>query len=695
MLSRVKKDLIEAISNPIPGFSILLSGEDLSEWIIQLTPCNGHCHIPYESSESRSEEFSHMSRLEIRLLNQDPPLPLFFKIKFSSSYPFQPPELKALSYIPHIAVLPDLSICLEMLVINGGKKRYDGWSPSMSAYSILLQLQGFLDGPHISADTRRAHVTRFLSEAKTIFVNLENKGLFSMLPRTLLFEISVGKPAAKSTVTAANVKAEELTTVAKTAQIVQTQNKPKSSSFYSCLSETDWDDGKETAEEVPCVEAPTVVRSYQDSKSSEPEEPLLLNNEDSIWKKELVPLLPPSTVIQRDVSAPPGDISYGALTNKSIRDSYTYVISSDEVKAASNIGKLPSLILLNLLQYNSPKEIASMSVACKLIYKISGEGLLWRSCLARYYPDCRAVPRLLGGSWRDVWLLEANNIRFQELCCFVSKSSFNQDVMGIPLDWTINPKTGKIDYIHSTMELMSQSAFRAGVRKTTWGETIQGWLPIFLTSQHFSTARAGVEESLTRLAPLVGLTGSLCFNPLTVLEVLPRLMKTMIVLLVDNGIEDVDSVLRGYCMLHRLFIALVQQYPQLQTEIFKRLQLFMTQSSKRSKQECPDLGNLMPLLSVCDRLGWIDLSPALLGESFARQVLWSCRDVPELAKIQRIRHRGSLDIDQTKRDLLQRLFESSATRRRLFSFHCCFLRITSGPRGCNLESTSAMYDRTL
>jgi hypothetical protein len=39
MLSRVKRDLIEAISNPIPGFSILISGEDFSEWIIRLTPC--------------------------------------------------------------------------------------------------------------------------------------------------------------------------------------------------------------------------------------------------------------------------------------------------------------------------------------------------------------------------------------------------------------------------------------------------------------------------------------------------------------------------------------------------------------------------------------------------------------------------------------------------------------------------------
>ena len=700
MLSRVKKDLVEAISNPIIGVSIMLSGEEFSEWIIRLTPYNDV--LPLELSAIGNNEISHTSELEVRLMNEDPPLPLFVKIKFGNKYPFQPPELSALSYIPHIAVLPDLSICLEMLRFHGGKKRYDGWSPSMSAYSILLQLQGFLDCPHIPADTREAHMTRFLSEAKNAYVNLQSKGLFSMLPRTLLFEISVGKHSEwKNTKQIAEkIKAEAIDVKAfekkKKAPIVGKKSElRRSSSYYSCLIEND-NDSNELADEVLSADARSVTKSDEKTNLPEPEETVVLTSEAAVWKNHLLSLIPPSTVVQSDVSAPPGDISYGALTNKSIRDSYTYAITSDEVKAAGSVGKLPSLTLLNLLQYNTPKEIASIAVACKLIYKISGEGLLWRSLLARYYPDCRAVPRLLGGSWRDVWLLEANNIRFQELCCFVSKSSFHQDVLGIPLDWTINPKTGKIDYIHSTMELMSLSAFQIGVRKTTWGETIQGWLPIFLTSQHFASARVSVEESLTRLAPLVGLAGSHCFNPLTVLEVLPRLMKTMIVLLVDNGIDDVDSALRGYCMIHRLFIALVQHYPQLQTEIFKRLQLFLTQPSKRNKKECPDLGNLMPLLSVCDRLGWMDLSPALLGESFARQVLWSCRDIPELAHIRRDQQqRGSVDVDQRKRDLLQRLLESSAMRRRLFSFHCCFLRLTSGPHGCNLDATSAMYDRTL
>ena len=122
MLSRVKKDLVESVANPIRGITIMLSGEDFSEWIIRLTPCDDlHYHVPSKLSTSPSNEMSRTSNLEVRLLSENPPLPLFIKIKFGSKYPFQPPELTALSYIPHIAVLPDLSICLEMLRFNGGK----------------------------------------------------------------------------------------------------------------------------------------------------------------------------------------------------------------------------------------------------------------------------------------------------------------------------------------------------------------------------------------------------------------------------------------------------------------------------------------------------------------------------------------------------------------------------------------------
>jgi Mg-chelatase subunit ChlD len=295
-------------------------------------------------------------------------------------------------------------------------------------------------------------------------------------------------------------------------------------------------------------------------------------------------------------------------------------------------------------------------------------------------------------------------VRYRDLTCFVTKSSFEEESLGVPLNWTVNPRTRQIDYLYSSMELMSESAWRANIRKTPQGEKVLGWLPLYFTEAHFQHSRHLIEEQMVRLVPLLrpDAAHATRFEPLIVLEVLPRLMKTMVVMLADNGIEDqgeqVERALRGYCMLHRLFLALVQHYPQLQTAVRQRLQQFLKDPRTRSKTLCPDLGNLLPLLSVSSDLGWVDLCPALLGESLARQVLWSCRDVPELASIRPATGAGRGDaatLNAASMALLQKLFDSSQLRRRLFSFHCCFLRLTSGPHGLDLQKTAALYDRTL
>jgi Mg-chelatase subunit ChlD len=305
-----------------------------------------------------------------------------------------------------------------------------------------------------------------------------------------------------------------------------------------------------------------------------------------------------------------------------------------------------------------------------------------------------------------VWLLEANQVRYQELRCFVNKTSFQQEVLGIPLDWSVNPKTRKIEYIYSNMELMGQTAWQQqAIRKTSWGEDVRGWLPVYLSESHFQRALQPLEASLARMAPqLLGDSSAPpVFQPLLVLEVLPRLMKTLAVLLVDHGLQGPASeqALQGYCMLHRLFIALVMHYSELQSEIQRRLQQFVRYPRNRTKSVCPDLGLLVPLVAVSEQLGWVELIQALLGESFARQVLWTCRDVPQLAELPRllsVSRRGSHSSDEVsdeQRALLQRLLDCSAVRRRLLSFQCCFLRLSSGPHGCSLALTAAKYDRTL
>ena len=230
---------------------------------------------------------------------------------------------------------------------------------------------------------------------------------------------------------------------------------------------------------------------------------------------------------------------------------------------------------------------------------------------------------------------------------------FNHSLMSL-IEWTINPKTEKIEYINSTMELMGYEAWSSfRHRKTVWGQSAVGWLPLYISKEHFQRALPLIEARLSNLAkyfvgkeyvkslshggdtdtgpwqrgyssskvvrgiattrppckffaqgkcsrglncqfdhPTSGkgkkqeLTGEVAsaFDPLIVLEVIPRLMNTMTLMLIDDGVEEVEEAVRGYCLLHRLFIALVEQYPVLKTEIKRRLAAFIRDPASRMKE---------------------------------------------------------------------------------------------------------------
>jgi hypothetical protein len=229
-------------------------------------------------------------------------------------------------------------------------------------------------------------------------------------------------------------------------------------------------------------------------------------------------------------------------------------------------------------------------------------------------------------------------------------------------------------------------------------------------------------------------SASRSFNPTMVLDVIPRLMNTMVVLLADGGVQEAEQALHGYCQLHRLFAACVVEYPTLKREIHRRLRAFIESSQARDKLSCPNLGEMFPLLSVCEEVGWLDMVCAMMQESFARSVLWLCRDVPKLAALATspavvgaapapapapapasVRGSGSagggrgggysgysshaqgcrLEENDFDLGLLDEIKDASTTRHRLFVFNVCFLRLVCSSRGADLSAITRKYDLTL
>jgi Mg-chelatase subunit ChlD len=111
---------------------------------------------------------------------------------------------------------------------------------------------------------------------------------------------------------------------------------------------------------------------------------------------------------------------------------------------------------------------------------------------------------------------------------------------------------------------------------------------------------------------------------------------------------------------------------------------------------------------VSEDIGWLEVVGSMTQESFARGVLWLCRDIPQLAKmatrsglmaggssVQAQLQAKRQAMEQFSDTLLDEIYCASTTRHLLYSFHCCFLRLMTSPHGANLSEIALKYDRTM
>jgi hypothetical protein len=162
-----------------------------------------------------------------------------------------------------------------------------------------------------------------------------------------------------------------------------------------------------------------------------------------------------------------------------------------------------------------------------------------------------------------------NNI-LDELHCYYTKATFEEDILGnvprnnrnahisslgIPIEYTVNPATQRTDYIYSSLDLLSYSGYHDyQVRKSAWNESFQLWLPIYISEDHFQRAlpyikvplppkypRLTFQKTMVKLCPHFR---SSIFVPEMALDVISKLMNTMVVLLCDHGVAASAKVPR-------------------------------------------------------------------------------------------------------------------------------------------------------
>ncbi len=312
----------------------------------------------------------------------------------------------------------------------------------------------------------------------------------------------------------------------------------------------------------------------------------------------------------------------------------------------------------------------------------------------------------------------------RELLCFFSRRNMTEEVLGIGLYVERHKNTDKLKTLWSPLDLISRSAFLEDeLRRSAYGENFNYWLPLPLTTAHarysLPLAKSMLvaihrnisfvpKDRVSKLEREYGPTAKELFefdekmdqlakqfNPLIVLDIIPKLMNHMVVALMKQDskgklpLHASEKALLGYCSYHHILLNLALEYPQIQDHVDYYLDEFMAHPSRRVKLVVPDLGELLVRLCISRKYSWKDVAEPFLQEFFDRTVFWTLderqHNMPELAYLEQ---------DAVSEYRLDRTLRSTQTATRLLMFQVFFMRFVGKPQGKSLPQILDLYNKS-
>lgn len=219
----------------------------------------------------------------------------------------------------------------------------------------------------------------------------------------------------------------------------------------------------------------------------------------------------------------------------------------------------------------------------------------------------------------------------QELQCFHEKVGPSDDIIGIGFH---ADGRGKLAKLTAHFDAVSLTAWRGGLRRAAWKESMTHWLPLFINTEHASAASPITDECLALLADCAA-TGADSHLPAAVFKslasagappqaahavtVLPEMMHQLLKQVLDGDRHASSKVLKGYFVLHRLFLHFCDKWPAIRDAADRAIFTFCESPDQRTKTVTPWMAYLLQLLTVSN-IGWDHVKHHFCEEGLARDV---------------------------------------------------------------------------
>ena len=252
-----------------------------------------------------------------------------------------------------------------------------------------------------------------------------------------------------------------------------------------------------------------------------------------------------------------------------------------------------------------------------------------------------------------------NDLIRKELKCFHTKLPFTDNQLGLGLKISKIPRTGNIREAETFYDYISIKAFlKESVNMTSTNERMTHWMPVYFgngdnASRFFHFLKKSISMIMTN--------NTKNFHEEQVLEVLPKLLITIIYHLMDEKKHPSIRAIRLVSHIHSIFLYCLKEYPQLEEKIKQNLATFIKDEKARIKDVQSNLGAVLATLSVADSFKFSDVVEPYFEEQLDRHVLWILKAVPELITVLQEK-----DVDEAK---VKIVFKSQMTSFHIFCFY--------------------------
>jgi len=252
---------------------------------------------------------------------------------------------------------------------------------------------------------------------------------------------------------------------------------------------------------------------------------------------------------------------------------------------------------------------------------------------------------------------------------YVSVDAFNRGASAVVNQYNLDTEQGKKSILPSSTR-----------------SKINAWLPLYINPTHWKYVRRYAPAALSIIA--TGANDK--FQPMHAVWICSKLMCQAVVQLMNGKMHMSDHAIQQYCDIHRLFLELLTEYPDIAQSASNKLADFVNMPWKRGRDFTPDIGNLIQYLSVTDKVTWNEFRDAYIQESQRRSARWLHKRLEELglpALTEEIVHRNDAQ-------LVDLWYKASKVSMDLMLFNLMFLEHVARPSGCTIDDVKKRYDRT-